>query len=95
MRVSPGVLFLMPKLAGYNQPLLIPASLVLPAHRKVIFEGFLPRALTSGGRAGVHIARPATTHTSDGCRDDALSPRCKRSNSISRFFYSTNPCRTA
>lgn len=41
-------LAVIPKLAAYNQPLLIPALLVLLAHRKAIFEGFLPRALTKG-----------------------------------------------
>jgi hypothetical protein len=41
-------LAVIPKLAAYNQPLLIPALLVLLAHRKVIFEAFLPRALTKG-----------------------------------------------
>jgi hypothetical protein len=40
-------LAVMPKLAAYNQPLLIPAVLVLLAHRGAIRKaGFLPRALT-------------------------------------------------
>ncbi len=46
--LSTVTLAVMPKLAAYNQPLLIPALLVLLAHRKVIFEDFLPRALTNG-----------------------------------------------
>jgi hypothetical protein len=41
-------LAVIPKLAAYNQPLLIPALLVLLAQREIIFEGFLPRALTKG-----------------------------------------------
>jgi hypothetical protein len=37
----------MPKLAAYNQPLLIPAVLLLLAHRDAIRKaGLLPRALT-------------------------------------------------
>jgi hypothetical protein len=39
----------MPKLSGYNQPLLIPALLVLLAHREAIWKTrLLPRALTKG-----------------------------------------------
>jgi hypothetical protein len=42
-------LTVIPKLAAYNQPLLIPALLVLLAHRKTIFKaGVLPRALSKG-----------------------------------------------
>jgi Glycosyltransferase family 87 len=40
-------LVVMPKLAAYNQPLLIPALLVLLAHRRA-FAGLLPRALSKG-----------------------------------------------
>jgi hypothetical protein len=41
-------LAVIPKLAAYNQPLLMPALLVLLAHRRVILKGFLPRVLTKG-----------------------------------------------
>jgi hypothetical protein len=42
-------LAVMPKLAAYNQPLLIPALLVLLANRKAIWKARLfPRALTKG-----------------------------------------------
>jgi hypothetical protein len=42
-------LAVMPKLAAYNQPLLIPALLVLLANRKTIWKArLLPRALTKG-----------------------------------------------
>jgi hypothetical protein len=38
-----------PKLAAYNQPLLIPALLVLLAHRDAIWKtGLVPRALAKG-----------------------------------------------
>jgi hypothetical protein len=44
--VSAATMAILPKLAGYNQPLLIPALLVLLAHRETIWNaGFLPRAL--------------------------------------------------
>ncbi len=42
-------LMVIPKLAAYNQPLLIPALLVLLARRETIWQGGrLPRALTKG-----------------------------------------------
>jgi len=42
-------LVVIPKLAAYNQPLLIPALLVLLAHRGVIWKaGLIARALTKG-----------------------------------------------
>jgi hypothetical protein len=45
-------LTVMPKLSAYNQPLLIPALLVLLAHREAISKaGLLPRALTRGAFA--------------------------------------------
>jgi hypothetical protein len=44
--VSAATMAILPKLAGYNQPLLIPALLVLLAQRKTIWNaGFVPRAL--------------------------------------------------
>jgi hypothetical protein len=46
--LATATLAVIPKLAAYNQPLLIPALLVLLAHRKAIFEGLLPSALTKG-----------------------------------------------
>ena len=43
--VSAVTIAILPKLAGYNQPLLIPALLVLLAHRDMIGNaGFVPRA---------------------------------------------------
>jgi hypothetical protein len=46
---APITLAVMPKLAAYNQPLLIPALLVLLANRKAIWKArLLPRALTKG-----------------------------------------------
>jgi hypothetical protein len=45
--VSAVTIVILPKLAGYNQPLLIPALLVLLAQRDTIQNsGFVPRALT-------------------------------------------------
>jgi hypothetical protein len=45
-------LAIIPKLVAYNQPLLIPAVLVLLAHRESIFKaGLLPCALTKGAFA--------------------------------------------
>ena len=45
-------LVVLPKLASYNQPLLIPALLVLLAQRERIWKaGLLPRALTKGAFA--------------------------------------------
>jgi len=44
--VSALTIAVLPKLAGYNQPLLIPALLVLLAQREVIWNaGFVPRLL--------------------------------------------------
>jgi hypothetical protein len=44
--VSAVTIAILPKLAGYNQPLLIPALLVLLAHREAIWKaGFVPRSL--------------------------------------------------
>jgi hypothetical protein len=44
--VSAVTIAILPKLAGYNQPLLIPALLVLLAQRDTIWKaGFVPRAL--------------------------------------------------
>jgi hypothetical protein len=45
--VSAVTIAILPKLAGYNQPLLMPALLVLLAHRDTIRNaGFVPHALT-------------------------------------------------
>ncbi len=50
--VATVTLAVIPKLAAYNQPLLIPALLVLLAHREAIFKaGVFPRALTKGAMA--------------------------------------------
>jgi hypothetical protein len=47
--VASVTLAVLPKQAAYNQPLLIPALLVLLAHREDIWKGsLLPRALTKG-----------------------------------------------
>ena len=47
--VAAVTLVVIPKLAAYNQPLLIPALLVLVAHRETIWKGgLLPRALAKG-----------------------------------------------
>jgi hypothetical protein len=47
--VASVTLAMIPKLAAYNQPLLIPALLVLLAHRESIWEaGLVPRALAKG-----------------------------------------------
>ena len=47
--VAAVTLALIPKLAAYNQPLLIPALLVLLAHRGMIWKaGLVPRALAKG-----------------------------------------------
>jgi hypothetical protein len=47
--VSAVTLAVIPKLAAYNQPLLIPALLVLLAHRSAIWKaGLLTRAMTKG-----------------------------------------------
>ncbi len=47
--VATVTLAVIPKLAAYNQPLLIPALLVLLAHRETIWQAPLfPRALTKG-----------------------------------------------
>jgi hypothetical protein len=44
--VSAMTLVVLPKLAGYNQPILLPALLVLLAQRRVIWSaGFVPRSL--------------------------------------------------
>jgi hypothetical protein len=44
--VSAVTLAVLPKLAGYNQPMLLPALLVLLAQRRVIWSaGFVPRSL--------------------------------------------------
>jgi hypothetical protein len=50
--VATVTLVLMPKLAAYNQPLLIPPWLVLLAHRDTIWKaGLVPRALVKGAFA--------------------------------------------
>jgi hypothetical protein len=49
--VASVTLAIIPKLAAYNQPLLIPALLVLPVHRESIKGGLLPRTLTKGAFA--------------------------------------------
>jgi hypothetical protein len=47
--VSAVTIAILPKLAGYNQPLLIPALLVLLAQRETIWNtGFVPRTLVKG-----------------------------------------------
>lgn len=47
--VASVTLVVIPKLAAYNQPLLIPALLVLVSHRRTIWKmGLLPRAMTKG-----------------------------------------------
>jgi hypothetical protein len=47
--VASVTLAVLPKLAAYNQPLLIPALLVLLAHRDAVWKASLiPRALTKG-----------------------------------------------
>jgi hypothetical protein len=47
--VASVTLVVIPKLAAYNQPILIPALLVLLAHRGTIWKtGLLPRALAKG-----------------------------------------------
>jgi hypothetical protein len=50
--IATATLALIPKLAAYSQPLLIPAWLVLLAHRKTIWKaGLIPRALVKAAFA--------------------------------------------
>jgi hypothetical protein len=100
--VASVTLVIIPKLAAYNQPLLIPALLVLLAHHEEIGKARLfSRALAKAPLVCLFwqwatLAPPPVTMLAVAVTTLTLFfRRCDQSNSTCQFAYSTNPCRTA